>query len=332
MFVRRSFVALCAAAVTWAVLAMSGVAQAETVTIGTTAPKHSPWGKVFRVWNKAVQKKTNGQLELKFFWNNQQGSEEAMVGKIRAGQLDGAAVTAVGLSKVYKPILVLQTPGLITDWATLDRVRDSLAAEFIQGAAKEGFYLGGWGDVGIYRYMSKGSPIRVPGDLKGMTPYIVTGDAIIPTFAQVVGFNGRQMGIAEILPSLNSGRINVCFSPMLAAEQLQWAPRLEYLTDHAMAVGIGAIVFSNKSMERLPADLRDVLKSTAKKAGLMLTKRIRKEDEEAYGRIKGRMKVIQLSPAEIAEWDGVFAQLHQRLGQGAFPASLMARAKQLAGK
>ena len=101
----------------------------ETVKIGTLAPKSSPWGKVFETWIKAVNEKSSGNLELQFFYNGSQGDEDGMVGKIKSGQLDGAAVTGVGLSKVYKPILALQMP-LFTSWSKLDKARDAMKADF----------------------------------------------------------------------------------------------------------------------------------------------------------------------------------------------------------
>ena len=78
---------------------LSATASAGTVLkVGTLAPKESPWGKVFTVWQKGFKERTKGAAEIPFFFNGTQGDERAMVGKIRTGQLDGAAVNAVGLA------------------------------------------------------------------------------------------------------------------------------------------------------------------------------------------------------------------------------------------
>lgn len=308
----------------------------ETITIGTAAPRSSPWGKVFRVWGLAVKKKTDGELRLKFYWNSQQGGEGAMIGKMRAGQLDGAAVTAAGLSKIYKPVVALQTPGLFYDWKTLDKVRDAMTDEIKKGAKENGFYLAGFGDVGLYHLMSNGRPVRVPSDLKVMKPYRLADDSIIPTVAQVIGFTPVPMTIPEILPALSSGRINVALSPSLAAEQLQWAPQCDHLLDKVMATGIGGIVFSQQSIDRLAKKdpkLADVLKKTGAKAAKMLTKRIRKRDAEAYDRIKKRMsQVIKINAAEDKQWEDVFEKVRRRLEQGTFDAKLVRRIEKMAGK
>ena len=46
--------------------------------------------------------------------------------QMRTGQLDGAAVTANGLSMIYKDVLVLQLPGLYRNWAKLDSARNGM--------------------------------------------------------------------------------------------------------------------------------------------------------------------------------------------------------------
>ena len=112
--------------------AMAGDAQADAVTlkVGTLAPGDSPWGQVFKVWKHAVEERSSNNLQLQFFWNGTQGDESAMVGKIRTGQLDGAAITAIGLGQIYKQVLVLQLPGLFTDWGKLDNARNQMKASF----------------------------------------------------------------------------------------------------------------------------------------------------------------------------------------------------------
>src|SRR4051794_1243306 len=84
----------------------------DVIEIATTAPAASPWGQVYKVWADAASKKSAGKLELQFFYNGQQGDEGAVVGKMKAGQLDGGALAQVGLSKIYKPCLALQMPRL----------------------------------------------------------------------------------------------------------------------------------------------------------------------------------------------------------------------------
>jgi TRAP-type C4-dicarboxylate transport system substrate-binding protein len=311
--------------------AASEARAAEVIKIGTLAPGSSPWGQVFKVWADAVSKKSEGRLELQFFYNGQQGDEGAMVGKMKAGQLDGAAVTAVGLGKIFKPILALQMPGLFTSWAKLDAARDAMKGEFEKGAKDAGFSILGWGDVGAVHLMSKGFQVKTPDDVKGKKPYMWRDDDVQPILYQVVGgVTPVPLNVPEVLPNLNTGAINLINAPSLAAEQLQWASKLDTINEDVSALAVGALVMSSKKVDSLPEDLRAILMDTGKIASNALTKRIRAEDDAAFNRMKGKMTVVTLSADEKSKWEGIFKQVRQRLAQGTFPADVVSRLEALA--
>lgn len=326
---RRTFIQTLGAAAAVATvggLSTKASAAEHTLKIGTLAPKASPWGQVFTVWQKAVAEKSGGRMELQFFYNGQQGDEDSMVAKMKTGQLNGAAVTAVGLSKIYKPILALQLPGLFSSWSKLDEKRDGLKRDFEKGALDAGFTIAGWGDVGRAYLMSKGFPVRVPTDLQGKKPYMWRADVILPALYQVIGgVSGVPLNVPEVLPNLNTGAINVITAPALAAEQLQWSSKLDHIVTSSSSFAIGALVMSTKAMEALPEDLRTILTDTGKIAANALTTRIRNEDDAALKRMKGKMTVVELSSDEKAKWEGVFKQVRQRLAQGTFSPDLIAK-------
>lgn len=331
MSLRRALAAIVGVLAILVGIAPKDAAAAEVLKIGTLAPQASPWGKVFQVWQQAVKQKTNGALELQFFYNGQQGDEGAMVGKMKAGQLDGAAVTAVGLSKVHKPILALQLPGLFKTWDKLDAARNAVKGDFERGAQSAGFTILGWGDVGTAHIMSVGHEIRKPGDLVGKKPYMWRDDVISPVLYQVIGATPVPLNVPEVLPSLNTGAINVINAPALAAEQLQWAPKLTHVHDEVTGCAIGALIMSSKRLESLPANLKADLLDTGAKAAAALTKTIRNEDKAAFDRIKGKSKVVKLSADEQKAWDDTFREVRKRLGQGTFDPALIKKLEGIAG-
>lgn len=296
----------------------------EVIKIGTLAPKSSPWGKVFTVWAKAVQEKSENKIELQFFYNGTQGDEAGMVGKMKSGQLDAAAITAVGLSKIHQPFLAFQMPGLFTSWSKLDAARDALKGDLEKGCADAGFTMLGAGDVGQAHLLSKGFAVTSPEDLKGKKPYMWRDDIIAPITYQVIGgVTPVPLNVPEVLPQLNTGSINVITSPALAAEQLQWASKLDHINEEVAGTAIGAVVISTKRLESLPADLRTIVLDTGKVAASALTQRIRNEDAAAFGRMKGKMTVVKLTPESKNKWEGVFSQVRQRLSQGTFSPDLV---------
>ncbi|MSP24785.1 MAG: hypothetical protein EXR75_06385 [Myxococcales bacterium] len=328
----KSLATLAAAGMLLAGTTHSTQADAKELSFGTLAPKKSAWGKVFKKWAKAVDKKTSGGVTLNWYYNGQQGDEKAMVNKMRAGQLDGAAVTSVGLSAIHKPILALQMPGLFRDWETLDKARGEMLPEFQAAFNKEGFELVGTGDVGLARTMSKGKPIKSPDDLKSMKVYAWSDDPIAPVIASVVGYTPVQSSVPELLPKLSSGAINVATVPALPAVALQWASHLDHVNDDVAGVGVGGLVIAKKTLEALSADELDIVRKTGKKAGKLLTKKIRKEDKKAYDIVSKKMTVVTLTDGERKRWQDVFAKVRQQLAQGTFSGELVRRLEGYAGK
>jgi len=305
---------------------MVSTAEAKsTVRIATLAPKHSPWGKVFSAWAKAVDEKTKSDVEIQWLWNGTAGPESSMVGKIKSGQITGAAITAVGLSAIHKPIVALQMPGAFKTWADLDKARALLKDDFDKSMNDAGFYVGGWGDVGIARTYSKGFEVRVPDDLKGKAPGLIAQDLIAPKVYEAIGgVTPKPADVVEFLPLLNSGAVNVLSTPSLAAEQLQWASRLDHVSTGTDYFGVGAVVLSDAEMKKLPADEQEILKKTGTAASAALTKIIRKEDDGAFERLKSKMTVHVQTDAEKAEWDKVFKKACQRV-KSALPGDVLAK-------
>jgi TRAP-type transport system periplasmic protein len=308
------------------VVGTAGEAQAKsTLKMATLAPKQSPWGKVFTTWSKAVEQKTKGDVEVIWLWNGTAGPESAVVGKIKSGQLTGAAITAVGLAAIRKDALALQIPGAFKSWADLDKARDKFSSDFAETAKKEGFFLGGWGDVGIGRVMSKGFPVKLPNDLKGKHPGMISEDIIAPKVYEVIGgVSPVPSPVTGFLPKLNSGAIDVMNTPSLAAEQLQWASRLDHINTAETYYGIGAVVMSQKELDKLSGDHREIVQSTGQMAAKALTKRIREADGKAYERLKKKMKVHEATAAEKAEWQKVFKKACERL-KGAIPGGALGK-------
>src|SRR3984885_6216899 len=197
-------------AVTSLALGLAGTADAATtLKIGTLAPSDSVWGKEFKKWASDVSGDTGGAVELDFQWNGQAGDEVLMVQKIRSGQLDGAAVTAVGLGQTgVTDVLVFQMPGLFANWGKLDAARNAMKADFDQQFQSKGFTILGWGGVGAAKTMSIGFEIHHPTDLQGKNCFFIAGDPIGPKlYAAIGGITAKEVTVPEILPHLKNGSI-----------------------------------------------------------------------------------------------------------------------------
>ena len=308
-------------------------AEPVVVKFGSLAPKESPWGQVLKVWIKAVKEKSNNTLNLEIFWNGTQGDEAAQISKLKTGQLDGAIVTSVGLGQVHSDVIALQMPGLFQNWEQLDKARDAMRPEFEKAFKAKGFELVGWGDVGLDHPISHGYPVKLPADFKGHRPWAWREDPIVPAILQSIGgIQPHLTSVPEVLPELSVGNIDGMSTSALAAEQLQWAPRLDFINTLVVAPNIGGVVVASSTLARLSPEHRKLLMETGALACKALTERIRGEDQKALDRLKKRMTVTEPSAAEQAEWKKVFADARQRLARGTFSPDLVKKVEGLAGQ
>jgi TRAP-type C4-dicarboxylate transport system substrate-binding protein len=304
----------------------------HTLRIATIAPKASSWGKVYGAWQKAIEKKTGDKLELQIYFNGVQGNEDAMVSKIKTGQLDGAAITAVGLSMIHKNVLVLQLPGVLTTWEQLDKVRPQIQPQLDAGIRAAGFNIVGWGDVGLVRQFTKGFEIRHPEEMKNKRPAVwrnePTGPALYSTIGNIVPVPVDAM---EMLPALRAGTVNVIAAPALAAEQLQWIPYLDHVNDNVIVCAVGGLIFKAGVLEALPADLKATWDDLQKRASESQQGRIRKLDEEAYGRISQKMTLVKMTQAQRDEWEKLLRRVVKQLSRGTYDRGLVNKVLALRG-
>lgn len=305
----------------------------ETVTIrlATVAPRGSAWMRGFDQWNRRLQAETDGKVRLQIYPGGAAGDERTVVRKLRAGQLDAAAMTTTGLGLIARPVLVLQAPGVIENYAQLDAVRseldDELEAEF-DGA---GFKLLGWGDAGLTRLFSKHRILR-PQQLREVRPWVWRDSPVFVEFLRAAGANGVPLALPEVLAGLSTDRVDTVPGSALAAVALQWFTQVRYVSEQASGVIVGALVLRKEVYESLDEDSRRALMETSGGNSDRLTRAIRQADQRAYSMLVQRGITPVDNGPHRAEWEAVAEQAKQRLTGRLWPAELLRRVERIAAQ
>ncbi|MEM7437103.1 MAG: TRAP transporter substrate-binding protein DctP [Myxococcota bacterium] len=300
-------------------------AEADGPTVlrmATLAPSGSSWMKVFNAWNQTLQKQTNNTLKFSFYAGGSQGDERDFVRKMRAGQMDGAAITTTGLGMLVRSVLVLAVPGVITTYEQLDSVRADLDGEFDAMFDKEGYKLLGWGDVGKTRIFSKHT-FDKPSDFKKLRPWAWKDDLIFGEFLKVVGANPVALGVPEVYPSLQTKIIDTVPASALAAVSLQWYTQLKYVTASSNGIIVGATIVKKDKFDALTEEQKTALVDTGIRAHKALNKSIRRDDDKSYATILKRgISTVDTTPYQ-AEWDKAAAETRKNLTGRVYPKSLL---------
>jgi TRAP-type transport system periplasmic protein len=278
----------------------AGIAAADSVEIrmATLAPTGSRWEKTLSEGGVKIEKATEGRVTVKYYADAGQGDERDYIRKINQGQLDGAAVTSVGLAMIDESIRVLELPMMFESEAELDYVRGKMWKHFQKKFEKKGFQLGEPGDVGWVYFLSK-KKVESLADLKNQKVWMWGDDQVVKETFKVLGVSGVPLGVPEVDANLTSGKINACYGPPLAAMVLGWANKVKYMTSMPMSYAIGATVIKLDALKGISKeDLKTVLKVT-KKSAKDLRKAVRKDNKNSEKQMKRKGVTITTVKADM---------------------------------
>ena len=331
----RRAITLALAFAVWVVPgAVSQPANAEQATelhIATLAPSSSTWMKVFDAWNLTLKKETNDTLSLRFHAGGSEGDERDYLRKIRAGELDGAALTSTGLGQIVRPALVLSLPGVFTEYKELDAVRAVADERFAGMFDQEGYTVIGWGDVGKTRLFSK-HPIERPSDIQQRRPWVWRDDPVFDELMKVLGATASKLALPKVYPALQSGTIDTVWASALAARSLQWSNELAFVSARSSGIVVGATILRKDKYEALTAKQKQALAKTGSRAHRLLNRSVRRDDDKAYRTILSRGVTAIETDEHESEWAAVEKEVRDRLAGTLYPQSLLDDLMAAAGK
>lgn len=293
---------------------LGSAAQAQrTISIGTLAPPGSTWMRGLDSANRELRRRTNSQLQIRFYAGGVQGDESEMIRKVRQGRLDGVVATGIGLGNIHRPVLAFMLPGMFAGRANAERARTALAADVEGQFTAQGFTLISWGVGGMPRLFANRA-IRTPDDLRQVRPWLWRDDVILPAFYQEAGASGVSLSLPEVLSALQTHRVDAVVAPPYAAVALQWASQLTHMTEGANSYSVGGIALSRRSFEGLPADQQTTLREVINQFNQLIQRNVDRDDERAITSMRGRgMQLVEYNAAERAQWNGLFERARRRL-------------------
>lgn len=305
-----------------------GSGPQHVMRLATVAPRNSLMRRMTARWNQQLAARTDGRLQVRIYWGGQMGDERTVVRKMRIGQVDAASMTSTGLSIIYRPILVMQAPGLFETYRQVDAVRSQIGPEIRRGIEGEGFGLLGFGDSGRIRLFSQ-RPLRRPRDLRRMRPWVPRGDAIFREMLAVVGATGVSLSIGEVFGGLRTRMIDVAPGTAIAVAGLQWFTALSYTTQQSDGFLVGGMVVRQGFLDQLTDADRVALFEISAQNHDRLLRGVRRADERAF-RALTRHGIEALDIEEFrSEWVEVARQTRQRMRGRVVPAALLDRVERI---
>src|SRR5512143_1643468 len=161
---RAAAVLLLAAAVS-----VPGAAESAPTIIkmATLAPEGSSWFRVLQEMGEEWRKASDGAITLRIYPGGVAGDEDAVIRKMRVGQIQAAAITGIGLAYLEPSFYALHIPMMYESDEEFDSVRDRYAPVLERKMEEKGFVVLNWGDAGWVHFFSK-VPVVTPAEAKAL--------------------------------------------------------------------------------------------------------------------------------------------------------------------
>ncbi len=300
---------------------VSAFAAEKSLRIGTLAPKNSLYHRELMGIGEAWRAAQGGSGKYLVYPDGSQGGEVEMARRMRIGQLQGALLSVVGLREIEPSIAALQNlPLAFRSWEELDYVREKMRLAMEKKFLDKGFVVLAWGDAGWVRFFSKEAAVR-PEDYRRMKFFAWGGEAEQQAIMKNLGYTPVPLETADILPSMQTGMINVVPSTpyfALASQIYDSAPNMLEIN---WAPIVGALVLTRKAWDDMTPEVQAALRAASDKAGVQIRAKARQEVEEAVDAMKKRGLTVNKPNAEqMREWNELAEKLYPRIRGTMVPA------------
>lgn len=301
----------------------------HVMRLATLMPRGGRTTRLVARWNQRLAERTDGRLQVRVYWGGSMGDERTVVRRMRIGQVDAASLTSAGMSLIYRPVLVMQVPGVFETYRQVDAVRREVGPELAEAIEGEGYGLLGWGDSGRVRLFSQ-EPVRRPRDLRTRRPWVPRHDNIFRQMLGVVGATGVPLSVGEVYGGLRTGMVDVVPGTAIAAAALQWFTSLSYVTAQSDGFLVGGMVVRQGFLDELSEGDRNALFEASARSHERLLRGVRRMDERAFAALtRHGIRTVDVE-AHQGEWREVARRTRERLAGRVIPAELLHRVERIA--
>src|SRR5437867_5833150 len=299
------------------------------IRLGTLAPQGSSYHRILQGMGEKWKAATNGQVQLTIYAGTM-GSELELVRRMRAGQLQAAAITATGLASIDRSVAATQSiPMMYRTLDELDYVKQKMAPTLDKRLAEKGFKVLYWGDAGWVRFFAR-EKIDRPEQLKRLKTFVTAGETQQFDLMKSAGYQPVSLEWADALTSLQSKIIDAVPAIPYFALATQVYTIASYMLDLNWAPVVGALIVNKKTWDALSPETQAAMSAAAIEAGKQFQAQGRREGDEAVAAMQKRgLTVVPIPPPLLAEWRTTSEQMYPRIRGSMVPADMFDEVERL---
>ncbi len=310
----------------------AGAQKKIIIKLGTVAPEGSTYMDVAHQLEKAVEARSGGRVDVRWYAGGVLGDEPDMIRLMKLGQLHGAGLTGMGLGQIDIAIRAVELPFLMKNYSEVDKVLNGLFPVFKSRILERGFVIIGIAENGFVYFFGK-RPIRTVDDIRGYKMWVWAADSFaIEAFKSIPGVLSIPLPLTDVLTALATGIIEGFYNTPLAAVALQWTTRVKYMLDIPVVYGSAWFIMEKRFFDSLPADIQRIIVEVGNHYFNIIRKSAREDNKKALKAIaESGIEIIKPSPEEEKRFGQIGLEARKKVIKKFIPPEIMQRIEKILG-
>ncbi len=281
----------------------AAMAHSATLKIATLSPDGSQWMKTMKQAAAEVKTKTDGRVKFRFYPGGVMGNDEAVLRKMRLGQLHGAAIPGGALAKFAPNTQIYNLPLLFQSYEEVDYVRAQLDSSIEKSFEDAGFVNFGLAEGGFAYLMTKDAEILSPDDMKKHKVWVPANDKATQSAAKTFEIAPVPLSLGDVLAGLQTGLVDTVTSSPIATIALQWHTQVTSITDLPLVYFYGILAISDKAFNKISSEDQTIVRHIMTKAFKAINIQNRKDNESAYQALTAQgIKTVTPNSPQVKAW------------------------------
>ncbi|MCS2609613.1 DctP family TRAP transporter solute-binding subunit [Halomonas dongshanensis] len=283
-------------------IATPALAQADTLRLANVVAESAKEAGI--EFKRLVEEKTNSELEISLFPDNQLGDDRVVLESTIFGDIDIGIASTSPLANLVPDFYLFDAPFLFLSseqaYATLDgevgqQILDSLESKGLKGLA--------FWENGFRNYTGNGHEVAEPSDLAGMKVRTMENQVHLAAW-RALGANPTPMAFSELFTALQQGTVDSQENPLSVIDSNRFLEVQDYvsLTQH---VYTPFVVFMNlERYNALDESQQQAIHEAVEAATAFQRERSQALEAEVVERFSEQsgVTVTELTPEQKALW------------------------------
>lgn len=269
--------------------------------VGHSQPNTTPRHMSLLEFEKMVEERSNGRIQVEIYPSGQLGNEPEMIEQVKMGTIQGTR--AGRFDDVATELLVYTMPFLFNDVESFQKVtRGPIGEKIAKAAEKNNIVILSTGDAGGLRNITNNiKPITSPADLKGLKIRTPGVESIIKTM-EALGANPVSVPYVETYMALKTGVADGQENPFVNIESMKFDEVQKYLTVINYQVHPDPFYVSKTWFDSIDDEAKEIITKAAKDMTVISDQLMIDGNKTAFDKIKENLEVTELTPEQIEEF------------------------------